>query len=157
VVLLHARAMLLGAPHGTTDYIDADLREPDKILMEAARTLDFTRPIAVLLLGILGHVTDDGEAESVVRGLMDSVPSGSYLVFADGTNVIRPAAVGQAIEDYNDTGTPPYTLRSPAQLARFFAGLELLEPGLVSAPLWRPGPTPLGPPIDQFCAVGRKP
>jgi hypothetical protein len=170
IVLVHAQAMLKSAPEGTTDYIDADLREPGKILHEAARTLDFAEPVAVMLLGILGHIDDDAEAQSIVRGLMAGVPSGSYLVLSDGTNVIRPVQVVEATEDYNDTGAPPYRLRSPGQLADLFLeGLEILEPGLVSAPRWRPnvlaalapGNTlnPVRQPreVDQFVAVGRKP
>ncbi len=160
VVLLHAKALLVGTPEGATSYIDADLREPDKIARGAAETLDFTQPIAILLLGVLGHITDDGEARSIVRRLVDSVPSGSYLVLSDGTNVIHGHEGEAAQQDYNESGAVPYRLRSPEQIARFFDGLDLVDPGVVSCPRWRPDAGPSGPPpaeVDVFCAVGRKP
>mgnify|MGYP001158013443 CR=1 FL=1 len=159
VVLLHARAMLTGAPEGTVNYIDADLRDPESIIREAAATLDLAQPVAVMLLGILGHIPGDTQAPSIVARLMDSVPSGSYLLVSDGTNVIRPSAVAAATDDYNDTGASPYQLRSPEQIARFFDGLHLIDPGVVSAPRWRPDPDPAGLPaeVDQFCGVARKP
>jgi hypothetical protein len=160
VVLTHATALLTGNAEGATDYLDADLRDPDKILAEAAKTLDFTRPAAVLLLGIMGHISDDGHAQSIVARLMDAVPSGSYLVLSDGTNVVHGEAGQAAQDDYNESGAEPYCLRSPAQLARFFAGLHLVEPGLVSVSRWRPDVTSLGgtPPaeVDALGGVGRK-
>jgi hypothetical protein len=104
-------------------------------------------------------ITDDGEAQSIVRGLLDSVPSGSYLVLSDGTNVIHGQQGEAAQDDYNESGAEPYALRSPEQLGRFFEGLELVKPGLVSCPRWRPEASSPGLPaeVDAFCAVGRKP
>jgi hypothetical protein len=159
VVLAHARAMLTGLQAGATDYIDADLHEPEVIVLEAARTLDLARPVAVMLLGILGHVPDDGIAQSIVARLMTSVSRGSYLVIADGTPVVSRDEVTAATQQYNESGAEEYCLRSLTQLGRFFDGLDLVEPGLVSAPRWRPDPGPGGLPdeIDQFCAVARKP
>jgi hypothetical protein len=160
IVLLHAYALLKSSPQGATDYLDADLRDPAAIIAGAGKTLDLARPVAVLLLGIMGHVTDDGEAQSIVRRLMDAVPPGSYLVLSDGTNVIHGTEGQAAQDDYNDSGAEPYCLRSPAQLARFFDGLDLVEPGLVSCPRWRPDLSLAGgepPEVDAFCAVGRKP
>jgi hypothetical protein len=161
VVLTHATALLTGNTEGATDYLDADLRDPDKILAGAAKTLDFTRPVAVLLLGVMGHITDDGRAQSIVASLMDAVPSGSYLVLSDGTDVVHGEAGQAAQDDYNESGAEPYCLRSPAQLAGFFAGLHLVEPGLVSVSRWRPdatspGGTPLAE-VDALGGVGRKP
>jgi O-methyltransferase involved in polyketide biosynthesis len=162
VVLLHAHALLQGRPQGVTDYVDADLREPETIIRGAAKTLDFTRPVAIMLLGILGHVTDDGQAQSIVRSLLDAAPSGSYLVLSDGTNVVHGDQGEAAQEDYNESSAMPYCLRSPEQLARFFDGLDLVEPGLVSCPRWRPDPGSFGQAgepaeVDAFCGVGRKP
>ena len=159
LVLAHARALHTGAAAGGTDYIDADLREPDGILRAARGTLDFTQPVALMLLGILGHIPDDDEARSIVKRLMEGLRSGSYLVVADGTNVIRGAEIEEAIGVWNEAGSLPYRLRSPEQIARFFDDLELVEPGLVSCPYWRPEPVDLGPSreLDQFGAVGRKP
>jgi hypothetical protein len=159
VVLLHAHALLRSAPQGATDYLDADLREPGAIISGAGQTLDFARPVAIMLLGILGHITDDGQAQSIVRRLLDAVPSGSYLVLSDGTNVIHTDQGQAAQQDYNDSGAMPYCLRRPEQLARFFDGLDLIGPGLVSCPRWRPDARSLGEPaeVDAFCGVGRKP
>jgi len=158
VVLLHAHALLRSSSPGATDYLDADMRDPEAIISGAAKTLDFTQPIAVMLLGVLGHVTDDGQARSIVRRLLDVVPSGSYLVLSDGTNVIHGDQGQAAQEDYNESGAEPYCLRSPEQLAGFFEGLDLVDPGLVSCPRWRPDPSSIGEPaeVDAFCAVGRK-
>jgi hypothetical protein len=157
VVLAHARALLTGTPEGATDYIDADLRDPDRILQEAARTLDFTQPIAIMLMGILGHIADDDEAQSIVKRLMGAVSSGSYLTMNDGTDTSEE--VVEAARIWNQSANPTYHLRSPDRVARFFDGLELVEPGVVSPPRWRPEPSPSGLPaeIDSFCGVGRKP
>jgi O-methyltransferase involved in polyketide biosynthesis len=156
LVLVHARALLTSSPEGVTDYADADLRDPERIVQEAARTLDFTQPIALMMLGILGHVADD-EAESIVKRLVAALPSGSYVVINDGTDT-SPGVV-EAARLWNESATPPYLLRSPDHIAHFFDGLELVEPGVVSTPLWRPDPSPSGPPAerDLFCGVGRKP
>jgi O-methyltransferase involved in polyketide biosynthesis len=159
LVLAHARALLTSTPEGATAYVHADLREADKIMAEAATTLDFTEPIALILSGILGHVTDTGEARSTVRRLMRALPSGSYLSLNDGTSVVAGEAYEEAQEDYNQSGALPYVLRTPEEIASFFDGLELVEPGVVSCPRWRPDPTPSGPPaeVDAFGGVGRKP
>jgi O-methyltransferase involved in polyketide biosynthesis len=157
LVLAHARALLISTPEGATNYIDADLREPDKILQAAARMLDFTQPIALILSGILGHITDD-EAYAIVDRLLDALPPGSYLSLSDGTNVIRGEAFEEAIRFWNSAGSAKYCLRSPEQLARFFDSLELVEPGVVSCPLWRPEPNAIGAlrEVDQFGGVGKK-
>jgi hypothetical protein len=158
LVLVHARALLVGTPQGATDYIDADLREPDKILQEAAKTLDFTQPVALIMLGISGHLTDDGEAYAIMRRLLAAVPSGSYLVLCDDTNVIHPEAMDEMIRQWNESGENPRVNRTPETLARFFDGLELLEPGVVSVTRWRPdfnaGEIPE---VDDFGGLGRKP
>jgi S-adenosyl methyltransferase len=85
MVLVHARALLVGSPEGATDYIDADVRNVEQILHEAARTLDFSKPVAVMMLGILDNVVDYDEAHSIVTRLRAGVSSGSYLVVNDGT------------------------------------------------------------------------
>jgi hypothetical protein len=161
VVLAHARALLTTTTRqGDTAYIDADLHDPDAILGAAARTLDFTQPIGLMLLGILGHIEDDEEARSIVKRLMDALPPGSYLTICDGTNDISEAGV-EAQRRYNESGAVPYRLRSATQVTAFFEGLEVVEPGVVSCPRWRPDPDDLrrGLPaeMDQFAGVGRKP
>jgi hypothetical protein len=160
LVLAHARALLTGTPQGATDYLDADLRDPDKIVHEAAKMLDFGQPVAVMLLGVLHHISDDAEAYAVVDRLLDAVPSGSYLVIAHSTNEISGAAMDEAVRHWNQFGKPPMTLRTPEAIARYFDRLELLEPGVVSTSRWRPDPAEIGagpvPETDEFCAVGRK-
>jgi S-adenosyl methyltransferase len=160
IVLAHARALLTSAPEGATDYVDADLRDTGKILREAARTLDFTEPIAITLIAILHHVTDYDEARSIVDRLMEAAPSGSYLVLSHSTNVLYGAVSDEAVSRWNKFGKPPVTLRSLDQIAGFFDGLELLAPGVVSTPRWRPDVADIGGvarEVDQFCAVARKP
>ena len=161
LVLAQARALLTGSTQGATDYVEADLRDPGKILREAARTLDFSKPVAIILIAILHHITDFDEARSIVTRLMEAVPSGSYLVLSHSTNVIYGAISDEAVGRWNKFGKPPVILRSPEQIAQFFDGLEVLEPGVVSTPRWRPNVADIGGgtarDVDQFCAVGRKP
>jgi hypothetical protein len=159
LVLTHARALLTSTPEGVTDYVDADLREPDKIVQGAAKTLDFTQPIALMLMGILGHVSNYDEAQSIVKRLLAALPSSSYLALYDGTDIDK--ADVEAQQQYNESGAIPYILRSPEQIARFFDGLELVEPGVVSVPRWRPDPADLGgglpAEVEASGGVGRKP
>jgi hypothetical protein len=111
-----------------------------------------------MLLGVLGHIGDDDEARSIVKRLLDGLASGSYLVLCDGTNTSQAGI--QAQDDYDQIGAIPYRLRSPEQVAGLVAGLELVEPGVVSLPRWRPDPARGdGPPreIDAVGGVGRKP
>jgi O-methyltransferase involved in polyketide biosynthesis len=157
LVLVHARALLVGTPQGVTDYIDADLRDPDTVLAVAAKTLDFSQPIGLILSGIMGHIVDTDEARSIVRRLLDALPSGSYLSLNDGTRVISDK-IEEAQEGYNDSGAVPYQLRTPAEIASFFDGLELVEPGVVSCPRWQPDPDDtVKADVDAFGGVGRKP
>jgi SAM-dependent methyltransferase len=159
VVLAHARA-LLTSTKAVTAYVDADLHDPDEILAAAGRTLDFTRPIGLMMLGILGHIGDDDEARSIVKRLLDALPPGSYLTICDGTNDLFEAGV-EAQRLYNESGAVPYRLRSAQQIADFFEGLELVEPGVVSCSRWRPDPVAIGrdlpPEMDQVAGIGRKP
>lgn len=157
-VLLHARSLLVSTPEGATDYVDADLCEPGKILDMAAQTLDFSRPVAVMLLGVLIYISDTGEAYRIVDWLMDAMPSGSYLVIAHSTSEIKGAATEELVRQRNQAVKPPMTLRSAGQIAKFFDGLDLLEPGVVSCPRWRPELADRRTPdVDEFCGVARKP
>jgi O-methyltransferase involved in polyketide biosynthesis len=157
IVLAHARALLTSSPEGATAYLDADLRDPENILRQAARGLDLNQPVAIMLMGILGHIADDDEAQSIVDALVDGVPSGSYLTINDGTDTSEE--VVEAARIWNQSANPTYHLRSPERIARFFDGVELVEPGVVSPPRWHPEPSSAGPPaeIDSCCGVGRKP
>jgi S-adenosyl methyltransferase len=156
LVLVHARALLTSRPEGVTDYIDSDARDSAKVLGEARRTLDFTQPIALIMSGLLGHITHDDEALSLVRQYLGALPSGSYFTVLDGT---RSEKHTEAERIWNESARPPYLLRAPEEIARFFDGLDLVEPGVVSAPRWRPesGPSDLPEELDVYCGIGRKP
>jgi S-adenosyl methyltransferase len=154
LVLAHARALLTSSPEGSCDYLDADIRNPEAILQAVASLLDFEQPIALMLMGIMGHVTDD-EAYLIVSRLLAGLSPGSYLALYDGASTNE--AFNQAQEGYDDSGAVPYHRRSPAQFERFFEGLELVEPGVVPVPHWRPDPGTEPTEIYSYCGVGRKP
>jgi O-methyltransferase involved in polyketide biosynthesis len=156
LVLVHARALLIGTPEGATDYIEADARDTDKILLAAAKTLDFSQPIAIMLLGVLNFIGDTDQAQKIVNSLTNAVPSGSFLALAHPTKEINPEASEEAAQFWNKNAKPPITLRSRQELADFFDGLELLEPGVVSCSRWRPDIAD-SPEVYQFGAAGRKP
>lgn len=157
LVLAHARALLTSTAEGSTDYLHADVRDTRVILDKAAHTLDFGRPVAVMLLGILGLVPDDDIAGDVVRQLVAAVPSGSYLVIGDATDT-DPSLV-EAQDYYNERDPSPYRLRSPGHIAGFFDGLEFVTPGLVSYPQWHPDAAANCEPSDvgALGGVARKP
>jgi len=138
VVLAHARALLTSAPAGATDYIDADLRQADQILAGAAATLDFSKPVAVMLMAILQHLSDDDEPYAVVAKLMAAVPSGSYLALSHPAKDIHAAEMAAMADRLNQMMAEKVTFRSQAEVAEFFSGLELTEPGMVNVPNWRP-------------------
>ena len=160
LVLLHARALLTSSPEGKTDYIEADLRDPDDILAGAARTLDLAEPTALLLFGVLHHIPDTAEAYSIVRQLTSALAPGSFVAINHSTSAISGEAMEDAVRHWNQVGTPTMTLRSPEQVQGFFDGLELLPPGVVSCSRWRPeavlsGELPAE--VDEFCGVARIP
>jgi hypothetical protein len=147
LVLAHARALLTSNAEGTTDYIDADLNDPDALLSIARQKLDFGQPIAIMLMGILGHIGNPGErddhaARSIVDKLKAALPSGGYLALYEATDA--DPAQNEATRLYNESGAEPYHLRRAEQIARFFDGLELAEPGLVPIQDWRPDHSPFG-------------
>ncbi|OEU96188.1 SAM-dependent methyltransferase [Streptomyces oceani] len=159
LVLAHARALLTSTVSGSTDYLDADLHDPAGILRQAAATLDFDQPVAVMLLGIAMFVNEDDQASAIVRELMDAVPSGSHLALSHTITGPGLDDVDDAVRFWNSVGTPKLTQRTPEQVARFFDGLDLLEPGVVSCSRWRPEATPWGEPeeVAFYCGVARKP
>ncbi len=157
LVLAHARALLTSTPEGKTTYLDADLRDTATILAGAAEILDLTRPVALMFLGVLGHVPDYDEARALVRSLLDALAPGSFLVICDGSEA---EAVAEAEQEYGESGAIPYVNRPRAQVAGFFEDLEWLEPGLVNVNLWRPDPVEVGEsdePVNAFAGVARKP
>ena len=153
LVLAHARALLTSSPEGACDYLDADIRNPAAILDTAAGLLDFSQPVALMLMGIMGHFTDD-EAYPIVSRLQAGLPSGSYFALYDGASTNE--AFNQAQQGYNDSGAVPYHLRSPEQFRRFFEGLDLVEPGVVPLVQWRPDPDTEQAEIYSYCGVARK-
>ncbi|CAL9588559.1 hypothetical protein SUDANB58_05184 [Streptomyces sp. enrichment culture] len=158
IVLAHAHALLAGTREGVTDYVDADVHEPDALLERAARTLDFGRPVAVMMLGILNFVLDTGKARDIVRRVMAAVPSGSCLALTHPTLDAEFGGAGQipAMEFWNENATPPVTARSRADIAAFLEGLEPVEPGLVPCSQWRAGSGSPAP-VPQLGAVAVKP
>jgi SAM-dependent methyltransferase len=156
LVLTHARALLTGTDAGATDYLEADLNDPDDILKQAQRTLDFTQPVAVTLLGVMHFIRDDEVARAVVRQLVAALPSGSYLAIAQGCHDINRAEADDIVSFWNEHGTPKIKYRSSAEIARFFDGLDLLEPGVVPCSRWRPEPTTPDIDVNQYCGLARK-
>jgi S-adenosyl methyltransferase len=140
IVLAHARALLASSPQGATAYIDADLRDSDTIVREAARTLDFTQPVAVMLVGILHLISDDEDPYRLSAGLMATVPPGSYLVISHPASDVHAEVVAESAKRYNESVVTPQTRRSFAEVSRFFDGLEMVEPGLVQCHRWHPEP-----------------
>jgi hypothetical protein len=159
IVLAHARALLVSAPEGETSYIQADLRDPGVILREAARTLDFAQPTAVMLVSILQLIRDEEDPYGIVARLMGTVAPGSYLVLTHPASDIHGELVAESARRYNESVVTPVTLRDFGQFARFFDGLELADPGIVQCHRWHPRP---GISVDEYevagwGAVGRKP
>ena len=154
IVLTHARALLSGTPAGATEYVDADAHDPDSILRSASETLDLSRPVAVMMLGILNFVLDTDRARSIVRTLMDALPSGSHLVLTHPTLELGGEGNADAMAFWNENATPPITARSRAEFTSFLDGLEIVEPGIVSCARWG---APEAAEVAQFGAVGRKP
>ncbi|CAL2068092.1 MULTISPECIES: SAM-dependent methyltransferase [Streptomyces] len=138
LVLAHARALLTSTPEGRTDYLDEDLRNVDAILEHASKTLDFSEPVALILLGVVIFIGEDDEAYGLVRTLMDRLPAGSHLVLSHTVTHPSMPDVDEAVKFWNEHGTPKLTQRTPADVARFFDGFQLLEPGVVSCSRWRP-------------------
>ncbi|WP_436522096.1 SAM-dependent methyltransferase [Actinoplanes sp. HUAS TT8] len=160
LVLSHARTLLTSTPEGRTVYADADLHAPATILEAAGATLDLNRPVGLILMNILGHVPDLEQAVTIARELLAGLPPGSYLITADGTNVLDGPAFEAAIGVWNANAPLSYHLRHPDELARFLDGLEILEPGLVPCSRWRPATDASGDDlreVDEFGAVARKP
>jgi hypothetical protein len=156
LVLAHARALLTSTPEGACDYIDADLRNTGKILAEAAKTLDFTQPVALMMLGIVGQIADSDRPESIIERLLEALPPGSYLALSDGVSTSE--TFNEAVRHYNENSANTYHPRSPEQITGFFEGLELVEPGIVPLTRWRPDakPVPGHGEVPGMCGVGRK-
>ncbi|USY17207.1 SAM-dependent methyltransferase [Nocardiopsis exhalans] len=157
MVLAHARALLTGDGLSEVRYVDADLHEPETVLSAARDHLDFSQPIALTILGTMGHTPDNEVAYAAVGAYVDALPSDSFLAMCDGTATSEPMI--EAARRWNETAAIPYHLRTPKEIEGFFTGLDLVEPGVVSAPFWKPARTEVGKAteVDQYCGVARKP
>jgi O-methyltransferase involved in polyketide biosynthesis len=158
-VVRFSRALLTPAPpQGAADFVEADLRAPDQVLAAAARTLDLDQPVALVLGGILGHMPTYEKACGIVERLLGALPAGSCLLAHDVTDTDPDWCTVQARR--NATGPLPYHLRTPGQIAHYFAGLELVEPGVVPVRHWRPDPAgggaDPGGPLHIVGGIGRK-
>jgi hypothetical protein len=157
VVLSHAQALLASGPDGATAYVDADLRDPETILAAAAEVLDFSRPVAVMLVAILQHISDEEDPYGIVARLAAGVPSGSYLALSHPARDIEAAAMAEIADRMNELVAEKVTFRTRAGVLRFFDGLELVEPGVVPAPRWRPASDlEAVSPTVMWGGVGRK-
>jgi len=159
VVLAHARALLTSTHEGATEYIDADLRDTDKILTRARELLDFDRPVAITMLTILHAILDADQPYAIVAKLMDAVPSGSYLVITHAASDLVDASTMQGLQDgWKGKVQQQFQWRTRDEVAGFFGGLDLVEPGLVRVDAWRPDGVPGDAPKSaMWTGVARKP
>jgi hypothetical protein len=160
VVLAHARALLNSSTEGRTAYLDADIRDPAKILAQAAETLDFSQPTAVLLIAVLHFVQDSDDPYSIVTTLMDAVPSGSYLAILHGASDVGSDDMPEAERRYNSQASATFHARDREHVSRFFDGLDLLGPGLVNLSHWWQDTSAdrgMDAEVAAYCGVARKP
>jgi len=138
IVLVHARALLVSNPMGATSYLEADLRDLEPILDQAAHLLDLSQPVAVMLMGVMHLISDEDHPSGIVARLMSAVSPGSYLAMSHPAADIDADAMADAQQRQNQAQAEPVTFRRRDEIERFFDGLEMVEPGLVRAPEWRP-------------------
>jgi hypothetical protein len=159
IVLVHARALLTSTPQGTTAYLDADLHEPARIVAEAAGTLDFSRPVALMLVAVLHHIPDSDDPQAIVGRLRDALPRGSHLVISHPAADVQVDAVTEVARRYNAMVPVGQTRRTREQVEAFFGDWEILEPGVAQTPQWRPDPGlyKQRAPVPMWAGVARKP
>jgi S-adenosyl methyltransferase len=158
IVLTHARALLTSAPEGVTDYLEADLREPGEILAEAAQTLDFSRPVAIMLIAVLHLILDRDDPYDLVGQLVDAVVPGSYVVISHAASDLDTGAMISMTNRLNELMAQQAVPRTHREVAAFFAGLDLVEPGLVRISEWHPASvSDLAVRAQMWGAIGRKP
>ena len=158
VVLSHAKALLKSTPEGACAYIDADLRDPDNILTQAADTLDFSQPVAVMMIAVLHFVADDAEASGIVNRVMDACVPGSFIAISHAASDIDTEQQTEMVRRLNQSVAEKATLRDRAGVTRLFDGFELVEPGVVRTAEWRPDSAhQAASPAAVWCGVARKP
>jgi SAM-dependent methyltransferase len=161
IVLAHARALLTSTSQGRTAYIDADLRDPEKLLASRTvrQTLDLRRPVGLMLVAILHFLVDADDPARVVAALLSALPSGSYLVASHVTPEHDPAGVGGLVRTYRASGIPAQVRSADEFTALAFTGLELIDPGVVLVSDWRSRARKRPPPeeVNWYGGIGRKP
>jgi O-methyltransferase involved in polyketide biosynthesis len=160
IVLAHAHYLLKSVEPGGTRYIQADLRDTGSIIDQAADFLDLSQPVAVMLVGLLHHFRDEDDPYRLVARLMEAVPSGSYLAMSHLAIDIMPEAMAAAAVHLNEAMEEPWIPRTHAGVAKFFEGLEPVDPGVVQVDEWRNPDAPPPPPgwtNPLYVGVGRKP
>lgn len=161
IVLAHAHKLLTSTPEGACAYIYGDLRNPEAILRKAVDTLDLTNPTAVVLFGILHFLADAERPDAIVARMMGALAPGSYLAISHLARDVHGEALTETFDRLNQQMSESVVLRAQDEIARFFDGLDLIDPGVVQLPQWRPDPgtegTRLTRPLPMWCAVGRKP
>jgi O-methyltransferase involved in polyketide biosynthesis len=158
MVLAHARALLTSSPEGRCAYIDADIRDPERILEDAAAVIDFSRPVAVILMAVLQFVPDEDDPHGLVRRLMEPLPAGSYLVISHPASDIQATQMAGMATRLNQLMAQRVKPRSRDEVAAFFDGLDLVEPGLIRCPEWRPArPEDANGKSTMWGAVAQKP
>ena len=158
IVLAHARALLTSTPEGACAYLDADLKDTGKILQEAERTLDFSRPVAVLFIGVLHLVSEADEPLRIMGEMLDATVAGSYLALTQPAKDVNADQVAEGARRYNEHVKTPQTRRTYAETLRFFDGMEVVPPGLVQCHRWRPAPAAVGleENVSAYGGVARK-
>jgi S-adenosyl methyltransferase len=157
IVLVHARALLDSTPQGATAYVQADAQDPELILGRAAETLDFSQPVAVMILAVTHFIPDSDDPAGIIGQLMDAVVPGSYLAISAATSDFDPGKVSQATDEFNAARVAvPIIPRTRAEISGFFNGLDLIDPGLVPVAQWR-APADPAKPGTMYAGVGRKP
>jgi hypothetical protein len=159
MVLAHATALLTSTPEGSCGYLDADLRDTGKVLRAASGSLDFGQPVAVLLIGILQLIPDADDPAGIVARLIGALPAGSWLAIAHPASDVAPDKMAAMADRYNRRVATATTLRTHAEISAFFAGTDLLPPGVVQYPQWHPGEPAreAASEVAAYCGLGRKP
>jgi hypothetical protein len=159
VVLAHARALLASSPEGATDYVDGDVRtDVGQILALAARTIDFSQPVAVMLIALMHLIVDADDPYGIVSSLLAAVPSGSYLALSQVASDVQTEQVAEARRRFNRMSHEQQRHRSHAEVARFFDGLDPVPPGVVLVQQWRPGSElEAAAKSTMWCGLARKP
>jgi trans-aconitate methyltransferase len=159
MVLAHARALLTSAPEGACAYLDADIRDTGNVLRAASGLLDFGQPIAVMLIGLLHLIPDADDPAGIVARLVDELPAGGWLAIAHPASDVARDKVATMTDRYNQRVTTAATLRTHAEISAFFAGTELLPPGVVQYHQWHPGEPARDAEgeVAAYCGLGRKP